>query len=69
MDPPVGAAARALLRRISQAGPFGMHVEEHDWPMAWHCVLAGLICLAGVTCRYVVTLTGQAFLDRLARCE
>jgi hypothetical protein len=69
IDPPIGETARALLRRVFLSRPEPVGIEDGEWPAAWICIRAGMLCLAGVSSHYVVTFKGEAYLDRLMRCE
>ncbi|RKD61535.1 hypothetical protein [Rhizobium sp. WW_1] len=68
-DPPIGGVARALLRRVFHSRPEPVQINELDLPAASACVRAGMLCFVGVPGGYVVTFKGEAYLDRLRRCE
>ena len=69
MDPPIGAPARAFLRRVSRSdGPYRA-ADAADIEMAAICIRAGLAVRPSSAPFYLITPKGIDYLDRLARCE
>ncbi|TWF53244.1 hypothetical protein [Neorhizobium alkalisoli] len=68
MSKPLGGATRTFLRRVSFAGE-PLHAEPDELTLADSCLRAGFIRRAPGIGNFSITDVGQAYLDKLARCE
>ncbi|TXI03258.1 MAG: hypothetical protein E6Q76_14045 [Rhizobium sp.] len=69
MDTPIGAPARAFLRRVALADGSYRATDAADIEIGAICIRAGLAVRPSSAPFYLITPKGIDYLDRLARCE